>query len=325
MQLASSPTSARLVFTVIAAAATFAVVRSWPEAEPTPEGPASVITTSLIPISGEALQQRVSEHDGSDDLVPPRAGGGCVPFVEPLIAHPNWSLQLVEGTSGCTGEWIHNVFEVTADGGVTWYVEGMAPRRLQLTRAELAVITAVNRYDCIQTDRPGYASSWLRISPGGGDPRSAGGAVISQSSMLALVVDGALSQAIERYRTERLAAVQPFELHLTAPGGRTPYRIEVDRRGKLTVRRGGRELIARQLDSAEQVDLFDRLLAQLFERLLARPLAPDISDEDLITGVLIFHGLRLEVTLSRWEGPASWVVWRTFDDAADMESSREKG
>ncbi|MBL0214846.1 MAG: hypothetical protein IPQ07_13295 [Myxococcales bacterium] len=153
----------------------------------------------------------------------------------------------MEGASGCTGDWIHSVFEVASDGAVIWSAEDMAPRRLQLTREELAVITGMNSFDCVRTERIGYSSSWLRISPGGGEHRAHGGAVISQSSMLGILVDGVLSQAIDRYRRQRLAALRPFEMHLTTTGanGRTRYHLDLDGEGQLTVRLRGRELIGR--------------------------------------------------------------------------------
>lgn len=313
MQLAASLTSTRLVVALVACSAAFGLYRAWPEPEVAPPPAAAPATYHLVPLSGEALQQLVDQHDGTDDQSPAQAGGGCVPFVPPLTAYKNWSLQLVEGASGCTGDWIHSVFEVASDGAVIWSAEDMAPRRLQLTGEEFAVITGMNSFDCVRTERIGYSSSWLRISPGGGEHRAHGGAVISQSSMLGILVDGVLTQAIDRYRRQRLAALRPFEMHLTTTGanGRTRYHLDLDGKGQLTVRLRGRELIGRRLEDDAVVDFLDRLLVQ--------PLATPDPEDRPASGVLISAGVRLPVSISRWGAFNGSILWRTFDDV-DVES-----
>ncbi len=306
MQLASSFTARRLVFALTACSAAFALVRAWPAPELASRRPPAAPTYHYVPIVGDPTY---SLEEASKS-----GRGGCVPWIEPLMAHPNWSLQLVDGVSGCTGDWIHNTYEVRSDGTVIWTAEGLPPRGLKLTPDELAVITRMNHIDCGRTDDVGYSFSWLRVGPGG-DPRGQAGATIPSSSMLGVVLDGVVNQAVARYRTWRLGEIGTFEAHLalTIEGRRGHYRLDLDPRGQLTVRSRSRALSSRQLDAAERIDLLDHLRSHA--------IAESDQGPDVARGFLVADGLRVPLAISRWERPYD-LLWRLFDDALYVESDR---
>ncbi len=303
MQLASSFTARRVVLALTACSAATVLYQAWPAVtETAPPAP----TYHYVPIVGDPTY---SLEDAATS-----GRGGCVPWVEPLMAHPNWSLQLVDGATGCTGDWIHNTYEVRSDGSVIWTAEGLPPRGLQLTPDELAVITGMNHIDCGRADEVGYTFGWMRVAPGG-DPRGRAGAAIPQSSMLGVVLEGVMTHAIDRYREWRIADIGTFEAHLTIriENHRGRYRIDLDSRGQLTVRHGSHELSQRVLDDAERIDVLDQLKTHND--------AVSIEETDTARGFLVADGSRVPLAVSRWERQYD-LLWRTFDDALYVESQR---
>ncbi|CAN5758888.1 hypothetical protein BH11MYX3_BH11MYX3_15700 [soil metagenome] len=305
MQLASSFTARRLVVAMTTCSAAFVLYRAWP---------APVVTSPRTPAPTYHYVPMVGDPTYSLEDAANSGRGGCVPWIEPLVAHPNWSLLLVDGVSGCTGDWIHNTFEVRSDGSVIWTAEGMPPRGLQLHPDELAVITGMDHIDCGRTDDVGYTFGWMRVAPAG-DPEGHAGAVIPQSSMLGVVLAGVVSRAIDRYRDWRIADIGTFEVHLTlrVEGLRGQYRIDLDSRGQLTVRHGSHQLSRRQLDDAERIDVLDHLKSHNN--------AVSDADTDTAHGFLVAEGARVPLAVSRWERSYT-IVWRTFDDALYVESQR---
>ena len=304
VQLAASVTGTRLVAAAVTFAAAFGLYRAWPAAEPGPVRAPATVTFSYVPLLGDPTR---SIEDAQE-----QQGAGCAPFIAPLIAHPNWSLQLVDGASGCTGDWIRNTYEVHADASVRWQAEGMPDRVLHLTAPELALITRTNEFPCGRTDPVGYGFGWMRVAPGG-DPRGDGAAVLPSSSLAGTMLEAVMQGAIERYRTARLAEIGPFELNLRVKIGRAQYRITMDGTGHLVFRRGSHEMTTRILEAAERVDLFDFLSTRIGA-------VRDPESAPVVRGALIAGGVRLPIALTRWEDPQFGVLWSTLDDASELES-----
>lgn len=290
-------------------AAAFGLYRVWPDPAPdrVPRTPSPApVTYSYVTVFGDPTGaiEDAREHQGA----------GCAPSIAPLIAHPNWSLQLVEGESGCTGEWVRNSYEVFADGSVLWEAEHLPARVLHLTAPELALITRTNDFPCGRTDPVGYGYDWMRIAPGG-DPEGRGAASIPSSSLAGGMLGAVMQGAIERYRAARLAQIGPFELRLGVQLGRSRYKITLDGTGHLVFRRGHDELPTRILEPAERVDLFDFLAT----RVGAVRIPGD--DSVVVRGVLISGGVSLPISMSRWEHPQLDALWATLDDARELEAS----
>jgi hypothetical protein len=304
VQLASSFTARRAVLALTACSAATVLYQAWPvHIEVEPPAP----TYHYVPLIGDPTY---SLEDAAKS-----GRGGCVPWVEPLLAHPNWSLQLVDGASGCTGDWIHNTYEVTSTGSVTWTADGMHPRQLQLTRDELAVIIGMNHIDCGRTDEVGYSYGWMRVAPGG-DPKGGAGTAIPQTSMLGIVLEGSVRRAVDRYRTQRLAQIGSFEVHLIATDehNRGRYRIDLDARGQLTIRHRSHVLLDKQVEAEMRVDLLDYLLTRLT--------APPDPEWKPAKGYLVAAGARIPLAVSRWDQPEYQWLWRMFDDALYVESQQ---
>ena len=289
----------------LACAAGFGLYRVWPAAEPDRVRAPAPPTYSYVAMLGDPTH---SIQDSQD-----RGGAGCAPFIKPLIAHPNWSLQIVDGASGCTGDWIHDTYEVHSDGSVLWTSEGMPARVLHLTAPELALITRANDFPCGRTDEVSYSYGWMRIAPGG-DPKGRGAGVLPQSSLAGTMLSSVLAGAAERYRTARLSEIGPFELHLATKIGRMRYRIDMDATGHLVFHRGKHEMTVRIIEPAERVELFDFLATRIG--------AVRDPESDPVRGVLVAAGVRLPVELTRWEDWQFPDLWRTLADASELESQR---
>ncbi len=289
----------------VACSAAFGVYRAWPAPEPDRVIPPAP-TYSYVPLLGDPTR---SIEDAQE-----QQGAGCAPFIAPLIAHRNWSLQLASGASGCTGDYIPNTYEMHADGSVAWTAIGMPTRMLQLAAPELALITRVNEFPCGRTDPVGYSYGWMRIAPGG-DPNGQGAAVLPSSSLGGAMVEAVLSGAIERYRTARLADIGAFELHVNAKVDHRRLRVDLDGTGHLVVHRGTHESITRILQPEERVEAFDFLATRIGA-------VRDSEYDPIARGSLVITGVRLPVALSQWEDQQLRVLWDALADASELESQR---
>jgi hypothetical protein len=310
VQLAASLTGTRLVALAVACSAAFGLYRVWPAAAPDPVRAPAAPTYSYVPLLGDPTR---SIEDSQA-----RGGAGCAPFIAPLIAHPNWSLTIADGATGCTGEWIHNTYEVRADGSVLWSAPNMPNRVLQLTAPELALITRTNDFPCGRIDEVSYVYGWMRIAPSG-DPRARGAAMVPSSSLAGTMLEAVMQGAIERYRTARRAEMGPFELHLRIDVGGTRQRIKLDQTGRLVIRRGDRALATRILDATELVDVFDFLSLAAIRRWTVT-INPE--GEPGVRGLFIARGVRHPIALNRWDDPQFRALWDTLADASELESRR---
>jgi len=245
------------------------VAASWPApiAEPERPQPEPPATYTLVPLLGMSLDFAVDEADG--ELGEPNAShpeklelGGCLPFLQPLIAHPNWQLQLVSASSHCTGTTIHDRYVVDSFGHVAWTRPNMPPRKLELSRAELERIRHLDRLDCVRTEEVNFGEAHYRISLAGLEDGD-GGAHISQSSTMARELETIFEAAKQRYRTRRLAELGTFTLRLRANpnySDHTSYRIDLVG-SRLTISHHTRVLHAVDVETNDLVEVVDRLEA----------------------------------------------------------------
>lgn len=315
MQLAASLTGTRLVSFAVACSAAFGLYRAWPDAREcaspvyrtsTGGGTSKPTGSSYVPLLGDPEQAYQRAQDTQ--------GAGCAPFIAPLVDHPNWSLQLVDGASGCTGDHIVHRYEVFADRSVLWQAESMPNRVLRLTPTELALVLGTNAFPCGRTDPIGYSFGWMRVAPGG-DPDGRGSAVIPDSSLAGGMLRAVMAGAIARYQAARLAAIGPFEVHLTARAGTVRIRIDVSADGHLVVRRGKRVVSSEALEVAERVELYDYLAT----RVAAVPVE---GEAVTLRGSLTAAGAALPIELDRWQDPNLWRLWQAVTDADELEVRR---
>lgn len=313
VQLASSLTGTRLVSLALAASMAFVLYRAWPE----PDAADTVVarpgpTYTYVPLTGDPgwACQRAQETQSA----------GCAPFIAPLIAHPNWSLQLVDGASGCTGDSIANTFEVFSDGSVFWQAANMPDRVLHLTGTELALITRANDFPCGSTGYPGYSMAWIRIAPGG-DPDGRAGVALPNSSLAGGMLDAVMRGAIARYNEERLAAIGPFEVHLAGRIEGVPLRVAVTPAGHLVVRHGRRVVVDQALEHGELASLFDQLTTRI-------AVSPETSWAPVLRGTLRAAHVELPVSIELVSADAGQqpglaaLWWLVTSAATELESAR---
>lgn len=307
MQLAASLTGTRLVAFAVACSAAFGLYRAWPEAEPPAAAPLPADPTySFVPLLGDPAYAYQDARD--------QQGAGCVPFIAPLIAHPNWSLQLVDGDSGCTGQHIAHSYEVFWDRSVMWQAEHMPNRVLQLTEAEMALIASTNAFPCGRTDPVGYSYGWIRVAPGG-DPEGRGSAVVPESSLAGGMLHAVMAGAVARYQVARLAEIGRFEVHLTARVGKSRVYLDLGADGRLVVRQGKRVLSSDALEVAERVELFDYLATRI-----GPPPTEGVSA--VLRGSLTAAEAVLPIELDRGHDWHLWRLWNAIPEADELESRR---
>jgi hypothetical protein len=255
----------RLVGVLVAGSVALVLWRVVPPPFEMPEPPQDKAPTyTLVPLLGEPLSQAVDDADGTINDWAPRSSDlgevSCVPFLAPLVEHPNWEIQFVSAASGCMGATIHDQYVVKSDGAVVWTLRNMPTRKLELTADEVTRIRTLDRKDCVRTEETGYGEAFYRISLAGIE-NAEGGAHVSRSSTMAAELDAIFEGAKERYRAGRLATlgITELRLHGTARYETRPiYRVDIAG-SKLTVRHGNRVLVEKVLEAHELVETLDRL------------------------------------------------------------------
>lgn len=221
----------------------------------------------LIPITG---------HDLFEAYAPDQ----CVPMIDELVTHPNWSIGVSTGSSGCFGYEEHARYDLHADGTVAFTRQGLT-RTLSLTEDELAAVRGLNRLDCSDPSHDGYLVSIY-------------GQAFSSESDLGEAVTTILDRATGRYVDARRAELGPVELELQV--GR--LRLEV---ADLTVRvRRGRRVISESTLTPEAyVDVVDAIIAGEL----------DTVDEPDVRGALTVGRVTYAIDTSRWSrGPLQWLL-----------------
>ncbi len=256
-------------------------------AEEAVQKPTPRASYQVVPLTGEPLYQAAED-------------GHCVPFLRPLLAHPNWELRISAGTSGCLGDFLHDSFAVHADGTATWSRPGAPVRELALAPDDLDAIRTLDTLSCAATeDERGYYVGWYRIGLGA-DALLQGTPSIPRSSAMAKRLDEIFENMVSMYQ-RRILGLGTARAWLTAnyyDGAR--YQVElVDHTVRVTHK--GRVLAEETLDDAGLVDLIDR--ARMAPAL--PPAAPHKGrDEDpaLARGELHFAGYRYPLAIS-WSEP----------------------
>jgi hypothetical protein len=281
-------TGRRMVIAAVLAAAALVTWRAWPAASDAAQArpPTVAPAYKLVPLSGEPLYQAAEE-------------GRCVPFLQPLIAHPNWELRIAAGTSGCLGEFLDDSFAVRADGSVTWSRPGAPVRELALGAEQLDAVRTLDTLSCTEEEEErGYYVGWYRVGVGD-DLLLTGTPSIPRSSAMAKRLEAMFGELVAAYE-RRLLGLGTAQAWLTGSYyGRSLYQLElVDH--SLRVKRKGRVLAEETLDDAGLVDLIDR--ARLTPAQAPRGDKDHDGDGTLARGELHFAGHRYPIAIS-WSEP----------------------
>ncbi|HWO25186.1 MAG TPA: hypothetical protein VNO30_40885 [Kofleriaceae bacterium] len=318
--IASRVTGLRSLFALLIATVAIAALRAWPAA-PAPavaagSSAARPVTYRYVPLMGIPLDDAVDAADGDWENPPRETPAGpvqtCLPFLAPILAHPNWQLRITDFISHCTGEDIVGDFTIASTGEVTWSAPGVPVRHLALSGEQLALVRRLDQLSCVelQSDRHwSYATEWLSIGLdlGQHDPYTA--ARIAPLSDLGRAVTAMLADLTAQYRVPRREAIGSIELQLatTRPGPVYRVRIAGDR---LTVKRGRKLLVDEEVESDMRVDLVDVALAR-----------QPASAHDL-EGVLLMHGRSLPIALARHARSPFAQIHRAVDRAQYLEEER---
>src|SRR5258706_12708254 len=176
--IASFVTAKRLALLFIAVSLATLLWRVWPDPTDDDDNVDAVPSFHWVPLSGDPLWRAAEDSDHTR----------CIPFLQLLIAHPNWEIQIAHGASSCTTDGLRDSFTIDGDGHVTWWRAKRPVRMLQLRPDQLAQITALDRLDCKRTEEVGYGEWWYRVSVGG-DRDGRAGAHISGSSSMGKTLD----------------------------------------------------------------------------------------------------------------------------------------
>jgi len=296
--------SVGILLAAVAATAIVVGLRAVPAPAPPPH---TVPGWTFVPLTGEVLDNAVDDADGEYDgerWNPPdeAVAGGCVPFLQALIAHDHWQLQIDERRSGCLGTEQLRTYVIDASGEVVVHQPGLRDRALALTPAELARLRTIDQGACVRAEPVGYGERFYELSIGPSEGQ--GGAHVASDTEIGEALGAILDAAQARYADE-LAATHPIQVELAARSLEhsdtwTPrtatYHLAVDTGGMLVVHRGHRELYRQQLEAQDLADLADAVLGHLGS-------ADDQADASyaLGRGTLLFEKHRHELTLDYYE------------------------
>jgi hypothetical protein len=256
-----------------------------------------------------SLDDAVDAADGDWDKAPAEAPAGpvntCLPFLAPILQHPNWQLRITQGVSHCMGDDIRGDFAIASTGEVTWTRPGWPVRHLALSSEQLALVRRLDQMSCVQPqsdDRWSYAVDWLSIGLDLGKHDRYAAAAISPGSTLGRAVTAMLDDLVAQYRKPRLALLGSFDLRLqtTEPGA--VYTVRVTG-GRLTAKRGRKLLFEEPVDPELLIDLVDAALER-------RPI-----DEPFVKGVLLIDGASVPVNLPYYEKGPFEPIHRAFQGA----------
>lgn len=60
----------------------------------------------------------------------------CLPFLQPVLAHPNWQIQILHAFGSCFGDQMIDSLAIDSEGRVEWSRPHMPVRYLQLYREQ---------------------------------------------------------------------------------------------------------------------------------------------------------------------------------------------
>ncbi|MCE9575636.1 MAG: hypothetical protein K8W52_20970, partial [Deltaproteobacteria bacterium] len=210
-------------------------------------------------------------------------GHGCVPFVDELMRHPHWQLQIGEAEWSCTWRGFANVFTLS-EQDLVWDAPGLAPRHLVLTDGERAALRSWWRLDCGDPETVGGEQFGLLLASMNGlhsgnttftDPMD--GAPIVRGSPMGTVLESVFLSARARYVAARRAQLGDIRAEIEVKDWRAPWPRPRDRYHATLI---GRHLVVRRGARVRaRVDLADAQLVDLAEWALAQRDAPAAASE----------------------------------------------
>jgi hypothetical protein len=320
--IASRVTGLRSLLALLIATVAITAFRAWPELPADPavvaESPAAArpVTYRYVPLTGVPLDNAVDAADGDWEIRPREAPVGpvqtCLPFLAPILEHPNWRLRISDIVSHCTGEDVLGDFSIASTGEVTWTSPDGPARHLTLSSEQLALVRRLDQLSCVQLEterRGGYSVEWLSIGLDLGQHHPYTGARISPDSMLGRAVMAMLDELTAGYRQPRREAIGSIDLRLATTEPGPVYRVRIDG-DRLTVKHGQKLLVDEELWPDVLVDLVDLALEH-------RPVAePDLA------GVLLLHGRSVPLAVSaRRERSPFAQIYRAIESAKYVEET----
>jgi hypothetical protein len=204
------------------------------EAAPAAQPDVAPVTYRYVPLLGTPLTLAVEDARGELED-PPRDPSDpvrtCLPFLAPLLAHPNWQIRIV--------------------------------RHLQLSNEQLALVQRLDRLSCVMwKDVPAsyLRSHWLTIGIDFiSQDRGIDGAQVPLQSDLGQALAPVLDQLVAEYPEPRGAVVGSMDLRLATTQRGAIYRVRIAGE-RLTVSQGRRLLVEEQVGSETMIDLVDLAL-----------------------------------------------------------------
>ena len=253
-----------------------------------------------VPLLGTPLYFAVEDARGDLDDPPLRDPAApvqtCLPFLAPLMAHPNWQIRIARGSSACADDGLQSDFTISASGAVTWTKPGWPVRHLQLSSEQLALVQRLDRLSCVmQREVPAHylRSHWFSIGVDFiSQERSIDGARVPLQSDLGQALAPMLDQLVAEYLEPRREVVGSVDLRLATTERGVIYRARIAD-GRLTVSQGRRLLVEEPVAPETLIDLVD---AALERRAVAEPAEPDVPD---VKGTLLMNGWSVPVAVAR--------------------------
>jgi hypothetical protein len=269
------------------------------------------VTYRHVPLLGIPLDDAIDDADGDYDDRPVEAPAGpvktCLPFLAPILKHPNWQLRITSAYSTCFGAEATGDFTIASTGEVTWTRPGWPVRHLALSSEQLALVRRLDQLSCIQLQRDVGDLDWLLIGLDLGKFDEYGGARISAASTLGRAVTAMLDDLTTRYRQPRHEAVGSMDLRLATTEPGAVYRVRVTG-GRLTVKRGRKLLVDEPVDPDLLLDLVDAALERR------------TVDEPDVKGVLLMHGRSVPVALTRYGRSPFELIHRAIASARYLDT-----
>jgi hypothetical protein len=313
--IASPVPGQRWFFVLLVSAVAMTAWRAWPVAEEVPPDVHPDVrpgTYRYVPLLGLPLYDAVDDADGDDYDPPLEAPAGpvktCLPFLAPILEHPNWQLRITSGYTHCFGGEIREDFTIASTGEVTWTKPGWPVRRLALSSDQLALVRRLDRLSCVELQPGPGESDWLSIGLDLGKYQEYSGARIATASTLGRAVNAMLEDLMEQYRRPRREVIGSMDLRLATTEPGAVYRARVTG-GRVTVKRGRKLLVDEPVDPDQLIDLVDEAL----ERRLV--------DEPHVKGVLLMHGWSVPVArLTYYERDPFEVIHRAIASARHIDT-----
>lgn len=184
----------------------------------------------------------------------------CLTFLDDYLRHPNLMLTLERGVTDAFQDVGYEWLAIEASGDAMWTAGGMPARRVYVSPAQLAAISAAATSSCDPDDPWGDLSHYVDVH--WGSPLAAAQRVGESPARAHL--ESVIEDVLNTYRNTRLAERPDVQATLTLKpyavfGVRDPMTVTFEARGTLTIVIRGRTLTVDRLDVAARVDMIDWL------------------------------------------------------------------